>query len=714
MNIKHISLVFAAVVALLSGCAKSPIQEPSDGQFTNLELSYVGTTETKAAIDGTTFPEEGEIGLFLFKDETATQDYGDGYKNIKYTYNSSKSKWTASPSIKVGSTQGYLYGYYPYKADTQEQPINIKAIPVASSLDGDDVMYASKQNSPITDQTASQTAITMNHALARVCITVVNKGYTGNAKLSKIKFSGAETAPEGTLNALDGSVTATKSEVTLDVTGDNQTITAAGTTYECLLVPSKAVDGKQTVTLTLTIDGEDKTANLSDSNGVVFAQGTKSNITITLNNTGIIVQTVSIDDWNVVEVGGHKVTVKLSDDVADAGIADNLIVQCKSDGESVIIESYSKNTVKSLVVRINDGSLIAPAENGRINTFAISDITKDITATLAYARKIKVSATFNADFMPNVDEYPEDFDKGKEYLEGRKIVFKVDNVGGYRLDSLVCGQTKVLVDNIELKNISADTEVKAYYTYTDCLDGVFSVSNTTRVRFSRGNLFCVGMDGNYEPAIVSWGFEPNQYASYTTRDVNHISHFLWCKSAEESVKLEYGEEADDDDNLFTNASPTKPKENFAVNGQQGFWRVLSGGDRGEWKYLIDRKDGTLRKFGVKVCGRADCLILLPDDWDESVISLDDFASTTEYNEGTTIKWSTMEAAGAVCLPPAGYRGGDMESISYTGTGFYWTSTNGSNYFFATQLEFYPSGWFSAHQNQMRTHGSLLRLVTDAK
>ncbi len=293
MNIKHISLVFAAVVALLSGCAKSPIQEPSDGQFTNLELSYVGTTETKAAIDGTTFPEEGEIGLFLFKDETATQDYGDGYKNVKYAYNSSKSKWTASPSIKVGSTPGYLYGYYPYDSEATD----VKAIPVESSLNGDDVMYASKQAEPITDTTAANTAITMNHALARVSITVKNNGYTGDAKLTKIKFSGAEIAPEGTLDAIDGSVTATKSDVTLDVTGEVQAITATGTLYECLLVPSEVETNKQTVTLTLTIDDQDKTITLDGENGVIIAQNTKSNITITLGNTGIALQTVPVGAW---------------------------------------------------------------------------------------------------------------------------------------------------------------------------------------------------------------------------------------------------------------------------------------------------------------------------------------------------------------------------------------------------------------------------------
>lgn len=333
-------------------------------------------------------------------------------------------------------------------------------------------------------------------------------------------------------------------------------------------------------------------------------------------------------------------------------------------------------------------------------------------------KKIKVSASFNADIMPNVDEYLKDFDKGKEYLEGRKIVFKVDNVGGYRLDSLVCGQTKVLVDNIELKNISADTEVKAYYTYTDCLDGVFSVSNTTKVRFSRGNLFCVGMDDDYYPAIVSWGFEPNQYASYTTRDVNHISHFLWCKSAEESVKLPYGEGevAAYNDNLFTNASPTKPKGNFAVNGQQGLWRALSGGSSGEWGYLINRKSGTLRKVGVKVCGRDGCLILLPDDWKWGENGVGS-GWLSEYSESTTVKWSTMEAAGAVCLPPAGCRLGDpdgviLKDIIDTGRGFYWTSTP-DNILKATGLEFF-SGWFSDHQNQVRSLGYSLRLVTEVK
>ena len=340
MNTKHISLAFAAAAALLAGCAKSPIETPSGTNgFTDLELTHVGSTEVKSAIDGKDFPQTGEIGLFLFTDEAATTPYGEtGYTNVKYAYNSTKGKWTANPSIKVGSTPGYLYGYYPYSSEAE----SIKTIPVASSLDGDDVMYASKQNSPITDQTASQTAITMNHALARVSITVKNNGYTGNAKLTSIKFAGAKTSETGTLNATTGTISGTtKADVTLDVPTAKQTITATGSTYECLLVPSGEDESKQAVDLTLTIDGEDKTATLSCDNGVIIAQGTKSNITINLSNSGISVQTVSVEGWNVVEVGGHKVTVKLSE---DAGIENDVYLNATTDGSSVTIKALTTLT----------------------------------------------------------------------------------------------------------------------------------------------------------------------------------------------------------------------------------------------------------------------------------------------------------------------------------------------------------------------------------
>lgn len=731
MNAKHISII-VAVVALLAGCAKSPIEEvkPSE-QLTDLELSRVGAIESKAAIDGTDFPQTGEIGLFLFKDELAETPYGEsGYSNVKYAYNSSKSKWTASPSIKVGSDPGYLFGYYPYSSTATD----VKEIPVESSLNGDDVMYATKQT--VYDKTASQTAITMNHALARVSIKVINNGYTGKAELSKIKFSGAKIAPEGTLNALDGKITATNSNVTLDVPTANQTITATGSTYECLLVPSGEDDNKQTVTLTLTIDGIAKEATLSGDNGVIIAQNTKSNITITLSNKGISIQTVSVEDWNVVEVGGHKVTVKLSE---DAGISEDLIVQVTTDGSSVFVKTYS-DSKKPLVIRKDDATLVAPTEDGNKSTFTISDISSDITATLAYAKTYKVSASFIADLMPNVDGYTKDFAKEEQLIEGRRdnIVYEVKNVAGYQLDYLVCGETKVFTNKIELKNISSDTEVKAYYTFTDWLKGEFSVSDGKTVRFSRGNLWCDGTETGYSdnyPKIKSWGFESNQYESIPLtagyRETGHISHFLWCKNAGESVMLRYLATESADDFLFTNSSATTPSDKFAVNGQKGFWRALSGESdkHGEWYYLLFEREGN--RFAMAKVHGVEGIVIFPDGYvlpfgysSESggvgISKINDaeagFPGSDIPDETGQKLWSEMEDSGVVFLPAAGIRlgGGDDEMnlkwVNCVG-GYYWSSIPSPSSSIASALNF--SSNISVAPT-LRNQACSIRLVTDVK
>lgn len=308
MNAKQTSLALAAVAALLAGCSKNPFETPSTSNgLSDLEIASVNSVQTRTVISGTTFPQAGHIGLFLFKDEAATTPYADGCANVDYSYDSSKSKWTANPSIKVGSTSGYLYGYYPYTAGTLEKPVVVTAIPIASSLNGDDVMYATKQATPVTDKTAASTSIVMNHALARIALTVKKSNYTGAALLTNIKFTnGAGTKDEdkvkisasGTLNAVDGSITATRAEsVSFAVSGDSQTISTSGTLHECLLVPSASVDALQDVTLTLTIDNIDKSVTLSGDNGVTIKSGVKSTVKLTLSDTGLTVSSVSIVDW---------------------------------------------------------------------------------------------------------------------------------------------------------------------------------------------------------------------------------------------------------------------------------------------------------------------------------------------------------------------------------------------------------------------------------
>ena len=387
-----IIILIAGVLLAAVGCNK---QEEFDSETAgkgsvSLEIAEVNPAglQTKAVVDGETFPQDGHIGLFLFKDENALNGFGSDYKNVKYSYNSQKGKWTASTPIKVGSTPGYLFGYYPYVDDksTHRPPINIKGIEISSSFNGVDVMYVAKQD-PITDQTAGNVSITMKHALARVSITIVNKGYTGDAKLQSIKFEGAEIASEGTLNAVNGTITATKAKaVTLTVPSEKQQISAEGTVFECLLVPSAVVASKQSVNLSLTINGQTKTVNLSDDKGVILASDVKSSIELNLDDSGLSVGSIIADNSQVVEVKGHKVTAAVESDVQG-----NILVNAYEEAGTVKIRAISISG-RPLICTRDDSGNVSSTTSGDFWEFTIANITKDVTATVDCLRSISAES----------------------------------------------------------------------------------------------------------------------------------------------------------------------------------------------------------------------------------------------------------------------------------------------------------------------------------
>lgn len=702
MNAKHISLAFAAITiaSLLAGCAKSPIETSSDTKgLTNLELASVNSTGTKAVIEGTDFPQTGEIGLFLFKDELAETPYGEsGYTNVKYAYNSDKKKWTASPSIKVGSDPGYLFGYYPYSSTATD----VKEIPVASSLNGDDLMYATKQ--AVNDNTASQTAITMNHALARVSITVINNGYTGKAELSKIKFSGAKIAQEGTLNALDGKIAATNSDVTLDVPTANQTITATGSTYECLLVPSEKEESKQAVKLTLTIDGEDKTATLSGDNGVIIAQGTKSNITIGLSNSGISVQTVSVEDWKVVEVGGHKVTIA----VAEGVDPNDILTKAYVDGNNVIIKASSFQS-KGLICNVGGDAQCERVVTNDKFTFTISEISSDIEAVLGYAPPVTLTVTSDSNGKVWIGD-----DKNKtsgQFEQGEQVVIHAAPNSNFKLFGWN-DNNKELDRTITIG--ATDVTYSAKFISIDMIPGLFTVdSNGKQVFFSKGNLYYNG---------TTFNFEANQYDTTPSRDGNrvdnHISHFMWCDNATNAMELKYDDGWNGSDKSFFAAM------NFTVNGYSG-WSVLTGGYGGEWDYLLNKRNTTYgenrRYAAVMVNGMAG-LLIFPDDfssWPSKDAGTEPQTFNTNSNnwnerDYTVDQFNTLQNNGCVFLPAAGYRDGKngRRNVLNTGShGYYWSaSPNGSSN--AYELNF--DGGFVSRYFNVRNRAQSVRLVTESK
>ena len=215
------------------------------------------------------------------------------------------------------------------------------------------------------------------------------------------------------------------------------------------------------------------------------------------------------------------------------------------------------------------------------------------------------------------------------------------------------------------------------------LPGEFSISAAKKVHFSQGNLVATV---NTSGIPVAWKFATKQHDYLGEGGANHtigssagdVDLFCWSSDA-----------ASNNWGIYTETEITKGVTNGNFNdwgkniGNGNVWRTLSteewqylfsydGSEHGGTNYDNDTRRGKY-KYGVTVCGKECCVVLLPDNWDTSLLSLDIFANTTEYNEETTVKWSAMEAAGAVCLPAAGYRKG-LIMYAVDDLGNYWTSS----------------------------------------
>ena len=186
----------------------------------------------------------------------------------------------------------------------------------------------------------------------------------------------------------------------------------------------------------------------------------------------------------------------------------------------------------------------------------------------------------------------------------------------------------------------------------DVIVGPFSVSATTKVSFSTGNLWYsrsdnnLGGDGKFHFEAAQWAYTPI-VAPNTFANEKHISHFWWHKTASFSYGYSYPQNQNypqSNDVIFTNhpQSVYMANPNFEVEGVRGKFRTLSAD---EWSYLVNRNGGSLKKIANINCGAGlgtmDGLIILPD------------TSTANINNLTTI--DAINAWGAVFLPCSGGR-----------------------------------------------------------
>ncbi|MCQ2340584.1 MAG: hypothetical protein MJZ79_07415 [Paludibacteraceae bacterium] len=221
-------------------------------------------------------------------------------------------------------------------------------------------------------------------------------------------------------------------------------------------------------------------------------------------------------------------------------------------------------------------------------------------------------------------------------------------------------------------------------------EGVFSVSATTKVAFSSGNL-------QYQASTNTWRFAEHQYdyvgdatqgnvyANGTKCDNAQISAtydgwidlFGWGTSGYNDkypymtspTATDYG----DGDKDIAGTNYDWGVYNQIGDYSKGTWRTLT---KDEWVYLYELRPHASELYGLATVNEVTGLIVLPDNWEiPSGLSFTaGMGSGFSTNTYTQEQWAQMETSGACFLPTTGIR-------FYTGTvqvlisgGFYWAST----------------------------------------
>ena len=264
--------------------------------------------------------------------------------------------------------------------------------------------------------------------------------------------------------------------------------------------------------------------------------------------------------------------------------------------------------------------------------------------------------------------------------------------------------------------------------------GVFSVSATKKVTFSKGNLQYQASTDTWRFAEIQWDIvgmgygqtDPSEkiycYVGGTVENGDNrnisstytgwIDLFGWGTGNAPINKSE--DNSDYSSFVDWGVNPISNGGNMANQ-----WRTLT---QAEWGYLMSTRTGASNKYGAAKVNDITGVVILPDDWTSapagcsftpgmtSASNWDDWslvASTNIYN-GT--QWQAMEESGAVFLPAAGWRSGT--SVQSTGLyGYYWSSVQYNDPAFASDL-YFRTEYLIPESNTYCFSGLSVRLVQD--
>ena len=255
------------------------------------------------------------------------------------------------------------------------------------------------------------------------------------------------------------------------------------------------------------------------------------------------------------------------------------------------------------------------------------------------------------------------------------------------------------------------TELTMAKVKPDLLSGVFSVSNSKKVSFSKGNL-----QATYDGSNWTWAFAANQWDyignaagnTKVTESSPYISEnatvdlFGWVGASSNWTGVnKYGitsSSATNNKNGYGNVASESLKSDWGTLIGSG-WRTLS---MDEWTYLLATRTvnggtGADKSYtpNQSVNGKKG-MVIYPDNYTGAVYSGSD--------------WASFEAAGCVFLPAAGWRNGTTIN-NINNRGYYWSTTPSNAT--AAKRPFFAEGLELTGDNS-RAFGFSVRLVREVE
>lgn len=260
------------------------------------------------------------------------------------------------------------------------------------------------------------------------------------------------------------------------------------------------------------------------------------------------------------------------------------------------------------------------------------------------------------------------------------------------------------------------------------INGKFTVDEGKQVYFSKGNLRAIFYGGSW-----TWEFAKNQWDFIGNRAGNTTINVYGTIAANDTVDL-FGWSTDKVGNNF---GISRSQENSVYAGDFKNWGTNIGNgwytlSQDELRYLFFTRADAAKLFGLGKVNGIKGAILLPDDWKlpegvpvfhpsaENGMKGDGWNYTNSAQEANNFEdntyvgqdWYTMEKAGAVFLPAAGYRSG-VEVKQSGEQGAYWLSTPSIHDGFAIFMGIFPH-IFSANGSDFRYTGCAVRLVKEVE